>query len=162
MPAITLWQPWASLAACGLKTFETRSWPAPAVLIGKRVAIHAGARDIFRCPDARRLAWECLVRSVPMTLGAVVGTAVVTGCYRIGGAAGDGLDREEKGPAWITGSVPGSPPLLTLLPDIYGDYSPGRWAWALSRPRLFRRSVPARGRQRVWTWTPPPEMEPLD
>jgi hypothetical protein len=41
MPAVSLWQPWASLIAVGAKTIETRSWPAPKGLIGQRIAIHA-------------------------------------------------------------------------------------------------------------------------
>jgi hypothetical protein len=47
-PAITLWQPWASLVMAGAKPYEFRSWPAPVRLQGKRVAIHAGARPIKR------------------------------------------------------------------------------------------------------------------
>ena len=43
MPALTLWQPWASLIAIGAKSIETRSWPAPAGLVGERIAIHAAA-----------------------------------------------------------------------------------------------------------------------
>lgn len=44
--ALTVWQPWASLIAIGAKPFEFRSWPAPASLIGKSLAIHAGARPV--------------------------------------------------------------------------------------------------------------------
>lgn len=42
MKALTLHQPYASLIARGVKTIETRTWPAPAGLIGERIAIHAG------------------------------------------------------------------------------------------------------------------------
>ena len=44
MRAITLWQPWATLVALGVKTVETRPGPAPLRLVGERVAIHAAAR----------------------------------------------------------------------------------------------------------------------
>src|SRR5688500_9634413 len=44
MKALTLWQPWASLVAVGVKTIETRSWPAPNSLNGERIAIHAAAK----------------------------------------------------------------------------------------------------------------------
>jgi hypothetical protein len=44
--ALTLWQPWASLIAEGVKTIETRSWPAPAELIGQHIAIHAGQKFV--------------------------------------------------------------------------------------------------------------------
>ena len=46
MKALTLHQPWASLIAEGPKTVETRSWSAPAWVIGQRIAIHAGKRQI--------------------------------------------------------------------------------------------------------------------
>ena len=52
MYAITLHQPWASLIALGLKTVETRSWPAPARLVGQRIAVHAGKR-LVRQPGER-------------------------------------------------------------------------------------------------------------
>lgn len=41
---LSLHQPYASLIASGLKTIETRSWSAPASLIGKRIAIHAAGK----------------------------------------------------------------------------------------------------------------------
>lgn len=43
MKALTIRQPWASLIALGVKRIETRSWRAPHALIGKTIAIHAGA-----------------------------------------------------------------------------------------------------------------------
>lgn len=49
MKALTLWQPWASLIACEAKEAETRSWPAPASLVGCRIAIHAAARPVRQC-----------------------------------------------------------------------------------------------------------------
>ncbi len=39
--AITLWQPWASLVALGLKRFETRSWPTN---YRGKLLIHAATR----------------------------------------------------------------------------------------------------------------------
>ena len=46
MCAITLHQPLASLITLRLKTVETRSWPAPARLVGQRIAVHAGKRMV--------------------------------------------------------------------------------------------------------------------
>ncbi len=40
MKAITIWQPWASLIACGAKQYETRSW---ATSYRGPIAIHAAA-----------------------------------------------------------------------------------------------------------------------
>ena len=47
-PAITIWQPWASLIAESMKTYEFRSWAFPTRMIGQRVAIHASARPVRR------------------------------------------------------------------------------------------------------------------
>jgi hypothetical protein len=44
MKAISLWQPWASLIACGAKPYETRSFAPPALLIGQSIAIHAARK----------------------------------------------------------------------------------------------------------------------
>ena len=52
MYTITLHQPWASLIALGIKTVETRSWPAPARLVGQTIAVHAG-KPIIRQLDLR-------------------------------------------------------------------------------------------------------------
>lgn len=46
MKALTIWQPWASLILVGAKPWEFRSWQPPRWLIGKRMAIHAGARPV--------------------------------------------------------------------------------------------------------------------
>ena len=46
MYAIALHQPWASVIALGIKTVETRSWPAPARLMGQTVVVHAGKRAV--------------------------------------------------------------------------------------------------------------------
>src|SRR5258708_32606761 len=57
MKAISLWQPWASLIACGAKPFETRHWAPPRELIGQTIAIHA-AKKIDK--DAAKMAEELM------------------------------------------------------------------------------------------------------
>ena len=84
--AITLHQPWASLIALGLKTVETRSWPAPARLVGQRIAVHAGKRLVRRPGDAiereLRARWGDDWRVIIPT-GAVVATAVLAGMAQV-------------------------------------------------------------------------------
>jgi hypothetical protein len=46
MKALTIWQPWASLIAIGAKPYEFRSWQPPRSLRGRKLAIHAGARQV--------------------------------------------------------------------------------------------------------------------
>ena len=82
MYAITLHQPWASLIALGVKTVETRSWPAPARLVDQRIAIHAGKQVVRQPGDA--IARELRARlgedwRLTMPMGAVLVTAVLAG-----------------------------------------------------------------------------------
>lgn len=85
---LTLYQPWASFIADGLKTIETRLHNKFACLKGQRIAIHAGKKwdpdafEIFERPEfgkrglykdaARRLYWK---NNIP--LGAVLCTVMV-------------------------------------------------------------------------------------
>ncbi len=223
MKALTLHQPWAQLCVTqrpgaeperqpAVKWIETRSWPAPASLIGQRIAIHASAK----VPAPTRVgawttgrtgpggAWMSAgaeVMSVRLPLGVVVGSAVLAACLpietpdseiaraeRIVWTSGARdlkiarLDRRLEGTdqhPWITEAD-----VSDQLP--YGDFAPGRWAWILAdaAPTTERcpwcwggRSepwwspieaerchvcnaegrcapIPAKGRQRVWNWTP--------
>lgn len=111
MKAITLYQPWASLIALGVKTIETRSWPAPGSLIGERIAIHAGKKVDYEgsttdqfdvlTPDILRDRHAVAERTEDQRLldvvfpedskhgihlmphGAIVATAVLTDCVPI-------------------------------------------------------------------------------
>jgi activating signal cointegrator 1 len=98
MKAITLWQPWASLVALGVKTIETRSWQTSH---RGPLAIHAAAkkpvedekvgdwtvhemvngtwRMFLNDNEAKSLADE----SRPLPLGAVVATCTLVDCVRI-------------------------------------------------------------------------------
>ncbi len=53
MKALTLWQPWASLIALGVKPFEFRGWKPPAKAVGTRIAVHAASRRARRI----EIAW---------------------------------------------------------------------------------------------------------
>ncbi len=138
MPALTLWQPWASLAMIGRKRHETRSWPIPAKLHGHRIAIHAGSGrppasmitdelDAL-CRDAFGPEWR---RSIPY--GAVLGTCRVSGHWRTDRFPGD-VDHDDL---------------------VSGIWTPGRWAWRLDDVLTLPDPVPASGAQGIWSWTMP-------
>lgn len=38
---------------------------------------------------------------------------------------------------------------ITMQEELFGDYSPGRWAWKLENIRAIK-PLPAQGRQRLW------------
>ena len=149
--AITLHQPWATLITLGVKTVETRSWPAPARLVGQRIAVHAGKRLVRQPGDAieRELrarlseSWRAIIPT-----GAVVATAVLAGMAQVeyfnlleGHAVHD--PGTEVGCAAGRGRTPIDP---------WGDFSCGRWLWFLDYVEALPEPVPAVGHQGFWRW----------
>lgn len=171
MNAITLHQPWATLVALGVKTIETRSWPAPKSAIGQRLAIHAGSTYpppyssgvVSRMGD---YSFTRHARTSPnyitgpdgqaalLPLGAVVASAILTDCVPIL-AASDGSDHFMTAHPHMGGGVlrymrrPESDPqrrrtatyIEHQLP--YGDFRPGRWAWLLDDIKATTERCPA-------------------
>ena len=135
----------------GLKTVETRSWPAPARLVGQRIAIHAGKR-LVRQPG-ERIERELRARwgehwPVNMPTGAVVATAVLAGMAQV--ARADLLEGCAVHDPWAEiGCAAG----MRRTPiDPWGDFSSGRWLWFLDDVEALPEPVPAVGRQSLWRW----------
>ena len=155
MKAISLWQPWASLIACGAKPYETRSWAPPRDLIGKPIAIHA-AKKIDR--GAAEFAEELiygqhkdggfdlaeklggsfdkaeddvlgLFGHAPMPIGCIVCTATLDAAFQLGDLAEGTAMPAAKVVRRITSRQ--MPDCFTVRIDDFGDYAPGRWAWLL-------------------------------
>lgn len=138
MKAISLWQPWASAIAVGLKRFETRSWPTR---YRGPLLIHAakrwtGAERAFRGTAIERL------RGMP--------------------EIGDDLRRSFLGYSSVLGSIVAVANLTDCMPicyhhnaseleQLFGDYTVGRWAWHLSEVRRIEDPVPCVGAQGLWT-----------
>ena len=151
MYAISLWQPWASLIAEGIKVQETRNWAPPKHLIGERIAIHAAKRRLTKA-ELRELPsmihhdmsvryghfWE---EDVPY--GAVVATAELGGACRV-----VGKDKM----LGLEGRLIYTNEPCRLFSDIYGDYSVGRIIWWLKDIEKFQEPVPAAGKQGFWDW----------
>lgn len=151
LPALTVWEPWASLIVAGAKPYEFRGWYAHPVYIGRRIAIHAGARPVRRSEVADLIvrlrgpeAWTTCLRpelALPIlerlhmapkaaVLSHVLCTAILGVPVRahaivseFGGAINDS-DRAEH----------------------------SNWAWPLSDIRPLIPPVPARGAQGFWRW----------
>ena len=171
MKAISLWQPWASLIACGAKPFETRHWAPPRDLIGQTIAIHA-AKKIDK--DARQFAEDLMfgqhdpggfeladklsasMQDTPdqlmgifgmacMPIGCVVATARLDGAFQLGERA--------EGTAFPAASVVrrlisrSMPECFTVRYDDFGNYAPGRWAWLFRDVKPLTPHVAAVGRQ---------------
>lgn len=133
MKALSLWQPWASLVACGAKTIETRHWPAPAMMIGERIAIHAAKRTThleLATLDPR--AARALAGALPLPLGCIICTVVIESTREI--------------------TIEHRMILAQYRPDelAFGDFTRGRYAWQLAHLELVAPPIPTVGRQRFF------------
>ena len=154
-PAITLWQPWASLVAAGAKRYEFRSWPAPKRLWGQRVAVHAGAR-----PTSRAEVQDLLLR---LRRNGAPETALDHGIATMV------LDRVLARPnilplgsvlclATLGQPMRGAEMAVRLGLSAPNDSDRGdhaNWGWPLIDVERLEPYVPARGAQGWWTWTRP-------
>lgn len=139
MKAISLWQPWASLVAIGSKRFETRSWPTN---YRGPVAIHAAKRWtkdqirlVQREPFAAALAAAGLTSGSSLPRGGIVAVANLAACLEVEvDLFASGLADVEDDPR----------------ERAFGDYMPGRFAWALTNVRRVRPMVPCPGFQQFW------------
>ena len=138
MKALTLYQPWASLIAAGIKTTETRDWAPYQDLIGRRIAIHAGRQVIANPRYLDPAVWDAAATlfgqrwDLAIPKGAIVATAVVAHAYRIKQGQETNSRQGRKDP--------------------YGNYQPGRWVWVLEDIEQLEPPVPARGSLGLWEW----------
>lgn len=155
MYAISLWQPWASLIAEGIKVQETRSWSPPHWLIGERIAIHAAKRQVTKAllkhlpkeihdPMIKAYGWDWL-DSIPY--GAVICTAELFGVAQI-------VDNESDSAMRDKGSLPAirvkTGEHIAIVPDPYGDYSAGRYIWGLRSIIKKGEPIPMKGQKGLW------------
>ena len=162
MRALTLWQPWATLAAIGAKKIETRSW---LTRYRGELAIHAAARmppdAVSFClskpamaevmkqltgSDQRGVWYGYLIgsgRDTIFPLGKMVGVARVVDCFEI-----------PPEPMAVSSKI-GSK-MVMLPPEepelSFGDYTPGRYAWILEDARQLAKPAPAKGSLGLWDW----------
>ncbi|MGN9098497.1 ASCH domain-containing protein [Flintibacter porci] len=147
MKAITIRQPWATLAVSldrsgkPLKSVETRSWKTS---YRGPIAIHAGkiVPDMFfmgmKEPDMDEffsvgLYGDKSILCLPY--GAVIGKVTLVDCVPIEKLYGGSLD--------------------TTRERAFGDWEPGRYGWILANPIRFMTPIPARGKQGIWEWDEP-------
>lgn len=179
MKAITLWQPWASLVACGAKKFETRSW---ATSYRGEIAIHAAARKcetkdipafaVYTMIQALRPITNKLAKTtmyLPLELlprGAIIATAELMDCHQIQ-AESDGtpfyrylpsateilqLQRDFPGQKDYRGQRIRRFPAAERNELLFGDWTPGRYAWELANVQMLTEPILAKGKQGLWNW----------
>lgn len=171
MKAISVWQPWAQLIACGAKPYETRHWPPPRDLIGTTIAIHA-AKKVNRAAAA--LAEDLVYGQHPaggfdladridasfcdaedehcatfgraaLPAGCVVALARLDAAFQLGERSTATAVPAATVVRRLTSRA--MPECFTVRIDDFGDYSPGRWAWLLTDVRPLMRPALAVGRQ---------------
>ena len=140
MKAISLWQPWASLMAAGLKTIETRSWPAN---YAGPLAIHAAKRQLTGEEKDLLDDWieKGLLNSGDWTFlrlpfGEIIAVVDLVRCERT--------------------------TAMSIAPDsqnaAFGNFAPGRWAWFTRNARRLPQPIPYRGMQGLF-WIPDSVMD---
>lgn len=177
MKVLTLWQPWASLIAAGVKTIETRSWRTS---YRGPVAIHAGARfHTGAWPPGLLAAVDdlCGIANYPAALprSAVVTVVDLADCAPMGGPYSfrtgivEGDDGDLPGQDVLVVHEPigfGEPdglgrrlildrsggPTEDLSDQLdLGHFEPGRSGWMLENNRPLVAPVPASGKLGLWT-----------
>ncbi len=167
MKALTLHQPWAHLVAEGVKTVETRSWRTN---YRGLLAIHAGLdmnacadlivnddpRNIqYRPPFDRHLTPDYAWLFGSMSHGGIVAIVELTDCWPASDVA-----------VWLREQINRTDidaPYRQRLEDelAFGNYSPGRWAWALRLVCGVDASWVVRGYQGLWNLKPEDEFRLL-
>lgn len=156
MRCVSLWQPWASGVAEGLKTWETRSWSTDyrgELAIASTSGRSKEAGDHLRallphraCPQAAVLAVADLVEVLPIVASVAEAPFPETDCV---GPDEDGVLRLWR---WRTiGRDLLGHDGLDATPELpWGDYTPGRFVWVLEGVRRLDHPVPVLGRQRIY------------
>lgn len=131
IPAISLWQPWATLIVIGAKKIETRSWPIThRGLIAIHAARHFGEFEGALCgkhPFREALAAAGYTDVAQLPTGAIVGTAELVECTVI-----------------TRYNLPEEPERS------FGDYRPGRFRWFLQQARQISPPIPWTGKQGIF------------
>lgn len=132
--AVSIWQPWASLMARGVKTIITfhqaTTHRGPVAIHAARVIDLAGAPDQL-CVAALGRDWR----------GRLPTRAIV--------AVGDLVD-----------CCPAPQLADGLTPADYaaGSFAPGRHAWVFENLRALRTPLPLSGRRGLFGWSPPDDL----
>ena len=132
--AISLWQPWASLIAAGVKRHETRHW-----------------RTSYRGPIAIHAAKTLDVAGAPHDLCAAVFGKLWASLLPIGMVVAVG----ELKRCTPTEDVRHR---TTRADQASGDFTAGRFAWTIDSVRRLDQPIPTLGRQGLFNWTPPEDL----
>jgi len=142
--AISLWQPWASLWLSPAKIHETRSWPTKH---RGWTLVHAAKRspDDFQGQDELdEVCKRVLGADAPLgPRGALIGMVNIVDCQRTEAILNGYQEPDDF---------------------VCGDYRPGRYGWRRSDYVIFKKPIPYRGMQMLFSVPEsvlPPEAKAL-
>lgn len=140
--AITLWQPWATLVALGIKKIETRHWKTD---FRGPLLIHAAKNPRLTEAEERKYSWLLetnghkggLIRDLPY--GSIVAVCTMTDCLKM-----VNLQHFTQGSGEICISH------QSYLEKALGDWRAGRYAWELDGVVKVA-PIPVKGMQGFWS-----------
>jgi len=122
MKALTLYQPYASAIALGLKRYETRSW---ATSYRGPLAIHASVKKLT--PEFKKLAERYNINN--FEYGKIIVICELQDCIEM---TDDFIKSQSD------------------MEKDFGIWTPGRFAWKLKVLKILKEPIPARGYQMLW------------
>lgn len=147
MKAISLLQPWASLAAMGHKQFETRSWQTKhrgPLLIHASVG-KSGMK--FITPEMWDYFIELGFNVDTLPYGAIIGQVNLISIHST-----NALNPHSAGTSLFAQTEKVEAIEITKKEKAFGDYSSDRFAWLLSDPVLFETPIPTKGKLSIWQY----------
>lgn len=138
MKVISISQPFASLIVKGFKVCETRTWPAPASIIGQELGI-ASTKTVrpdawahVEMPEFQRFYGQTGLPPVEeLVCGHLLGSVIVDSVELMTEEYLDDVSDEEKA---------------------YGWWNLGNYAWRLRNPRELKVPIAIRGAQGIYDW----------
>lgn len=134
MKAISLWQPWATLIAIGVKQYETRSW---ATSYRGLLAIHAAKRPV----KVEEITFE-------ISLGLIA--AGIRDPYSV--PLGAILCIVRLVDVVTTESLMDIEGFFDTDEYCYGNYDDNRYAWKMEVVKIAPEPISVKGAKGLWTW----------
>ena len=138
MKTITIKQPWALLVAMGIKNIENRTWKLPEKYKGKRVLIHASAKNepSFNFTYEQSRAMDHLSEDLVFPTSAIIGSVIFTDCV---------INHPS---IWAEKSYYAQ--TNKNNPDCDDDRIV--YNWVLEHPILFPEPIPTKGKLSFWDY----------
>lgn len=143
MKGLTIWQPHASMLACGMRRIETRSWST-----GYRgpLLIHASKKwdsgIVFECAEVGRAMVE--IEFTPPSEA-----AGVAGSWDFASTLGKGLAVVELVDCRPIPD-PDNEPDATVWDCMFGGWGASRWGWVFTNLQPLSEPVEVRGLPSLW------------